>query len=146
MTKTHSDVAAQMRDHRSLKMQGFTLIELVITISIIALLLAIAIPAYNSQVRNTRRSTAKADIMNVVQGMERFSTLNRTFVGAPCPSLNDFYTVTCTNLAALTYTITAAPIAGTAQEIDQCGSLIVNQTGARTIVGAAVGVTVDDCW
>ncbi len=126
--------------------RGFTMIELIIVMVIVGILLAIAIPAYTEQVRATRRATARADLMEIVQAKERFNTVNSTFVGSPCVDNNNFYTITCADLTVLTFTITAAPTAGTDQETDRCGSLIVNQAGQRTITGASAGMTVATCW
>ncbi len=52
--------------------KGFTLIELMITVAIIAIIAAIAYPSYQEQVRETRRSNAQADLLELVSYMERF--------------------------------------------------------------------------
>jgi len=56
--------------------QGFTLIELMIVVVIVAVLLTVALPSYQQQVRKTRRSLGKAQLMEVMARQEQFF-LNR---------------------------------------------------------------------
>jgi type IV pilus assembly protein PilE len=53
---------------------AFTLTELLITVAIIAILLAVAYPGYQEQVQSARRSDAKAELMRLAQYMERIYT------------------------------------------------------------------------
>jgi type IV pilus assembly protein PilE len=72
------------------KQAGFTLIELMITVAIIAILASIAYPSYLEQVTKTRRADGKAKLMEIMQAQEREYTLNYSYV---------------TNLASLGYTL-----------------------------------------
>ena len=56
--------------------QGFTLIELMIVVVVIAILAAIAIPSYRSHICKVERNQAKSDLMGLAQAMERFYTTN----------------------------------------------------------------------
>ena len=58
--------------------RGFTLIELMIVIAVIAVLTALAYPAYQDQVRKSRRAQAKADLVEYAQGAERYFTANNS--------------------------------------------------------------------
>ena len=128
---------------------GFTLIELMIVVAIVAILAAIAVPAYNEQVRKTRRAQARSDVMALVQALERFHTANNTYTGYPNAAVNSpasgtaFYAITPSNLAATTYTLTAVPVAGTDQANDRCATLAITHTGAKTTTS---GLPVADCW
>lgn len=127
---------------------GFTLIELVTVVAIAGILLAIAVPSYNEQVRSSRRADAKADVAQAVQCLERFHTSNRTYTGggASCARANDFYTIAFPTLNATAFQVTAAPIAGGPQAGDKCGTFQINQAGSKTISGAKTGITAADCW
>lgn len=60
---------------------GFTLIELMIVVAIVAILAMIALPSYQQQMMKARRSQAKADLTELAQQLERYYTVNRTYVG-----------------------------------------------------------------
>lgn len=62
--------------------KGFTLIELMITVAIVAILAAIAYPSYLDQVRSSRRSDAQGVLSSFALAMERFYTANNTYLGA----------------------------------------------------------------
>jgi prepilin-type N-terminal cleavage/methylation domain-containing protein len=58
--------------HRNKVLQkGFTLIELMIAVVVIAILAAIAYPSYQDSVRKSRRADAKSALMEHAQFMER---------------------------------------------------------------------------
>jgi type IV pilus assembly protein PilE len=70
----------QGEEHNMNRHKGFSLIELMVTVAIIAILASIAYPAYQDQVRKTRRADGKAKLMEVMQAQERNYTLNHTYV------------------------------------------------------------------
>lgn len=128
--------------------QGFTLIELMVVVAIVAILVGIAYPSYQNQVMKGRRAQAKADLVEYAQMAERFHTVNNTYVGFALPytaSPREGGTVAyaiALNPAATqsTFTITATAQGG--QASDACGNLGLNQAGVKT----ASGGTVADCW
>ena len=134
--------------------RGFTLIELMIVVAIVAILTAIAYPSYTHYILKTRRGAAKACLSEYANYMERYYTTNMEYdkAGAggaantlPAMDCNtaqqtaNYYDYTLGNLAASTYTLTATPKNG--QSSDSCGALTLDQTGART---AARGDAT--CW
>lgn len=79
-----------MNTHR---VQGFTLIELMIVVVIIAILAVIAYPSYDNFIRKARMEEAKASIMQTVRDMERHYSKNRSFAGAPDPADTEFFNI-----------------------------------------------------
>lgn len=125
--------------------KGFTLIELMIVVAVVAILASIALPAYNDSVRKSRRAQAKADIVEYAQVAERFFSTNNTYVGfnATLPARSpreagapQRYGINY-RATATTFTITAAP-SGTQAE-DRCGTMSVNQAQVKT-------AAYNDCW
>lgn len=61
---------------------GFTLIELIISLAVVAILVSFAYPAYVQHGINARRADAQGALMGLASAMERFYTENNTYVGA----------------------------------------------------------------
>jgi type IV pilus assembly protein PilE len=112
---------------------GFTLIELMIVLVVAAILLSIAIPAFNDQMRRSRRSEA----MNALESMAlrqeqwrannpRYATLAEIGGGA-----SDFYAFTVEENTAANFRVRATAV-GTQVADAGCTILEVNQARART--------------
>lgn len=136
---------------------GFTLMELLIAVAIVAILAAIAVPSYSNYVTKTRRAAGEGCMSEYANYMERFYTTNLRYdkdsagtatvkPALDCASAqrtgND-YNITLNNLGASTYTITATPINGQLSRDTKCGTLTLDQTGARTKSGTGA---LSDCW
>lgn len=61
---------------------GFTLLELLVAITIIAIVSAIALPLYTQFTDRSYRAEVQADLMNCGQALERWGAINFTFLGA----------------------------------------------------------------
>ena len=128
--------------------RGFTLIELMIVVAVVAILAAIAFPSYNEHVRKSRRAQAKADLVELAQVLERHHTVQNTNAGAALPynrSPRDgtaHYTLSLTQAATARSFILQAVPATTAQARDSCGTLTLDQAGRRTPTNAVVA----GCW
>lgn len=130
--------------HRQSRQMGFTLIELMIVIVVVAILTSLAVAGYGFAVEKSRRNTATACLMENAQFMERFYTTNLTYVGAVLPActtdVSDFYTIGgAAAFTATAYTLQAVPVAGGPQADSSCGTLTINQDGVKT-------PTTGRCW
>ena len=128
---------------------GFTLIEIMVVVTIIAVLGAIAYPTYQDSVRKGRRAQATADLGELAQALERHFTVNNTYanyvIAAPLnrsPRQGDlFYNISYVAAPTRTaYSIRAVP-AGP-QAADRCGTLTLTNTGVKSVSSS----TVADCW
>lgn len=125
---------------------GFTLIELMIVVAVVAILAAVAVPGYQDQVRKSRRAQAKADMVEYSQRAERFHTVNNTYQGFTLPTTQSPREGTVSRYVlgiqqtASTFTITATP--QSTQSKDKCGTMTINQAGVKTPAEA----TVSGCW
>jgi len=125
---------------------GFTLIELMITVAIIAILAAIVLPNYSKYVARAHRTDAQAAMMNLAQYMESqynasfsypLSTNIPTSLTAPS-NITNYYTIAASiDATGQTYTITATPTSR--QNDSQCGTLTLNEEGKKTPTTAG-------CW
>lgn len=89
--------------HRS---GGFSLIELLTVVAIASILISIAIPSYRDYVRRGAIEGATAALASGRVVDEQYFLDNRSYVGAPCPTNTEQFTITCVSDAS-TYTITA---------------------------------------
>ena len=123
-----------------LKNKGYTLVEILIVISIVAIVVGLAIPSYQGSVRKARRSDAQTDLMEFAGFAERIYTQNESYAAVTLPANTDFYTYSFpAAVTATTYTIRATPTA--VQIKDACGTMNLNQDDQRTHTGP-----LPDCW
>ena len=143
------------------KNKGFTLIELMIVVAIVGIVAAIAYPSYQEQVAKSRRGDCSGALVGLAQSMERFYTVNNTYLGAadaggntglpavysttcPVDGGTPTYNLTIAAATASTYTVQAAPTGP--QTGDRCGTFTLTNTGVKNISGAASGVNWQACW
>ena len=129
------------------RIAGFTLIELMVVVAVVAILASIAVPSYQEQVRKSRRAQAKADLVEYAQMAERFFTVNNTYAGFTLPTTQSpreggtaHYTLAVVPTAT-TFTLTAT--AAGPQASDRCGDLGITNTGQKTETGSA---SLSECW
>lgn len=119
--------------------RGFTLIELMITVAIVAILSAIALPSYLTSVQKSRRADAETILLQDAQFMEKTYTENNTYMpSAANPTLPNlvspisgtkYYDITIAASTATSFTLRATPVAGTSQATN--GKLEINNLGIK---------------
>jgi type IV pilus assembly protein PilE len=125
--------------------RGFTLIELMIAVAVVAILAAIAFPSYALFMKKSRRGDAEATLMDIAQREQQYLLDTRAYApdgtlyggatGSPIPlpaDVSAYYTITITapGGAPPTFTITATPIAGSPQAGDY--TLTLDNTGVKS--------------
>ena len=132
---------------------GFSLLELMIVVGIVALLAALAMAGYDYAMVKSRRSAAKGCLEEAAQYMERFYTTNLAYdvdtdgnaVAAPVCSqdVTPFYTVgfSAGQPTNATYGFMAVPTSR--QRDPSCGTLSIDHKGIKGATGSG-GVAA--CW
>lgn len=129
--------------------RGFTLIELMITVAIVAILASVAMASYNFAVVKSRRSAAAGCLLERAQFMERYYTTRMTYKDAPVPAqcgsdVSPHYTLAFSGTPdGTSYTLIATPQGGQASADTKCGTLSINAQGVKGKTGSG---SVDDCW
>ncbi len=136
------------------RQRGFTLIELMITVAVIAILAAVALPSYQEYIKKGRRADAQSFMLEVAAKQQHFLVDRRAYstsltadpadggLGMTVPAaVAPHYDI---ELAAdnaarpPTFTLTAKPKGS--QTTEKCGELGLNHVGAKTYTGTGT------CW
>lgn len=125
--------------HLQSKQRGFTLIELMVVVIIVAVLTAIALPAYNNQIVRSNRAAAQAEMLNIANLQQQYLLSNRAymsdavlaatgFVLDPDVSKNYSYSIALGAGTVPTYTLTFTASGRQASD----GNLTINEQGVGT--------------
>ncbi len=135
-----------------MRSKGFTLIELMIVVAIVAILASIAMPAYNDYLTRGKISEAIGGLSETKLKMEQYFQDNRTYTGActggtvaPLPSGDraKYFDFSCT-LATTTFTVSATGKAGSPVA---AFTYTVNQANTRATTSVPAGWTANGtCW
>ena len=137
-----------MKTQNLSKKQGFTIIELMIVLVIVAVLLALAYPSYIDYVRKGKRGDAQQILMNWAVNQEIWRSNNVTYApvadppaGIPAPQTDNYTFNTVGAPTATTYTLRAEAQGDQANDKARngtsCAVLTLNQSGQKNP---------PDCW
>ena len=126
--------------------RGFTLIELMVTVAVVAILAAVALPTYRDHIRKSRRAEAQSFLLAVASRQQQFLVDTRSYsatlvgVGIPTPSTVALaYNLVLAAPAGSppSFTLTATPISD--QTGERCGPLSIDHNGTKT-------AAISGCW
>ncbi|WP_371327001.1 type IV pilin protein [Polaromonas sp. YR568] len=156
-----------MKEEGRMRQCGFTLIELMVVVAILAILAAIAYPSYRDSVNKSRRAEARAQLLDAAQYMQRFYSQNDRYnmtnaatpvaVALPAPlqvspkgaaAGTQTYDIgfAPVSLTQTGFVLQAVPRAGGPMARDKCGTLQINQVDRRTVTGNTGGTSAESCW
>src|SRR5690606_1064474 len=125
---------------------GFSLLELMIAVTVVGIVTAAAVATYGNSMVKTRRGAAQGCLMEAAQFMERAYTLQMTYADTDFPDLactielEDFYTFDFNGVPDDdSYVVRASP-RGPQLEDTRCGVLTIDQAGAKS------ANNIDACW
>lgn len=132
---------------------GFTLIELMIVVAIMAIIARIAVPAYNDYITRSKLSEAQSFLSAMRTKLEQYFLDQRTYVGAcaantvaPLPTSTEvkYFTYTCPTLTATTFVVQAAGISG---QGTGGFTFTIDQLNAKATTAVPTGWTTNStCW
>lgn len=132
--------------HMKRSAAGFTLLELMIAVAIVAILATIAVPSYQDAVRKGRRTDAMAALLDLQMAQEKYRANNTSYAGTlgalgyNAVSDEGYYDLAITASSANAFTATATPKSGTAQASDSC-TFTITQDGPDVSTAAK-----KTCW
>ena len=139
--------------------RGFTLVDLLIAMGVVAILTAIAVPSYQSYVMQSRRSDAKTGLLDLAAREERFLSLNPTSYTNVAANLSypafpvnlgtaatPDYQLSVVNANATSYLLQAVPQGG--QVSDTCGTYTLDNLGNQLNIFPAgnPAQVIVGCW
>jgi type IV pilus assembly protein PilE len=151
MTADSDNQAMRQFHHAAARSAGFTLVEVMVVVVVIAILTMIALPAYNESVRKGRRSEAFVALTAVQQAQERYRGSNTEYadtmteLGASTTTPNGYYTISVEAPAADDGTISngyvaiATAVSGTTQADDAACSTVAVRLLGGTLSYAGCG-------
>ena len=122
---------------------GFTLIEMMVVVAVLAIVAAIAYPSYQEHLRKGRRAAAQTFLVETASRQQQYLLDARSYaVGTGAlaalnltvpAEVSPYYTVSVEPAAPTvppTYRLIATPVAGSVQAAD--GALVLDHDGARS--------------
>lgn len=138
---------------------GFTLIEVMIVVAMIAILASIALPSYESYMRKTRRIDAKNSLLDLAMRQEKFFSINNKYsataadlgysalpYAVPSSNNNSYYDLSISlSTNTQSYTATATP-KGPQLNDAECYAYTLASTGQRGNQKSSTTLAPEKCW
>ena len=159
LNKLNATKSSNINSRHMKNQSGFSLIEIMIVVSIIGVLTLIAYPSYLEQVRKSTRGELVANVLECASIQERVYTVNNTYDDTSCAALNndnDNYDITLTTGASSgggagggtrfnSFIITAEAIGRMADD-DRCAEFTYTDRGLKGAEASDSTNTTDICW
>lgn len=131
---------------------GFSLLELLIVLAIVAILAGISFPAYQSHLIKARRTDGQVALFHLATALEKYAVDNHGYEGANFENLKikpessqKYYELNIIKSEEMDFLISAEPI--NAQTKDKaCGILAMNDKGEKGILSGNQLVVDRACW
>jgi type IV pilus assembly protein PilE len=143
---------ANPSQHARRHVAGFTLIELMVAVVMVAILASIAIPSYRSYVRRGQLADAFTTLADMRVKMEQYYQDNKSYGAGACPTLpnyaafpvtSKYFTIGCGNLGTgQTYTLTASGTGG----LTTGYTYTINQNGTKGTTSFDGQSSSAACW
>lgn len=121
---------------------GYTLIEVMIALAILAIVASLAVPAFFDSIRKSRRGEAVVALSAVQQSQEQWRANRSTYttdlaaLKQSSPTVNGLYEITIDAAGATSYTVTAKALGAQAKD-SRCASMRVQVSGGNIVYGSA---------
>ncbi|KPZ66443.1 Fimbrial protein precursor [Pseudoalteromonas sp. P1-16-1b] len=132
--------------------QGFTLIELMITVAIVGIIAAVALPNYTEYVKRASRAEAASALLDAANKQEQYFVDNRVYstsfsdLGIQSKTENGHFELAINVVDSNEFTITAKPIAGAVKGDADCTELSINDLGLKGAKGTKGKSDINYCW
>lgn len=146
-------------------MRGFTLIEMMVIVVIVAILAGIAMNSHQSSVLKTKRKAALSTLYTLVAEQEEYFVNNKGYAtdltdlgysatgaggdpyfisdqGESSNSSNGAYKITFASATTNAFTLTATPINGQTKDT-RCSALSITSSGSKSVTGS---ISASDCF
>jgi type IV pilus assembly protein PilE len=131
---------------------GVTLIELMITVTVVAILAAVAYPSYIGYARRANRTDATAALLRVAAAEEKFYVQNNQYTGTVgtgglsiSGTERGYYTLLVPTADAVSFTATATAVTGQLADTD-CRTLQITSTGVKSAKKSDGSDNSTACW
>lgn len=129
---------------------GFSLLELMIALSIVGILSMLCLPIYSQHMTHARRLEAEVNLVKLANAMEQYFLIHQTYrfvtlsqLGFPEKIVHAQYRLMIVDATDSEYEIKVDPLDKQAQQDKKCGSLLMDSLGKRNITGSG---KISECW